>query len=198
MRVLFIAALPEESAGDTELMGYPIVHTGVGKVNAGWKTALAIQTHQPDLVCNFGGCGSLTVEKGSIVPVSDVYNGDMDATPIAPYSVTPFDNETGGLNISGSGVPCFTSDTFITTEKTERFSPEKLELFKSCGIFDMELYSIARVCREMGVPVVAWKWVTDDGEMTDWVENCRIGYESFKKEFQLYYEKNVGQSKNIR
>jgi nucleoside phosphorylase len=51
----------------------------------------------------------------------------------------------------------------------------------------MELYSITRVCREFKIPIISYKWVSDDGGTEDWVENCRIGYESFKKTFYNNY-----------
>jgi len=192
MSVLFICALPEESNGETSLLGYPIVHTGIGKINAGYKTALAIQQYKPHLVVNFGSCGSFSLETGTLVEVKDVYNGDMDAEPIVPYSITPFDKFGGHLHISASGVSCFTSETFITEDKTFEFSQKKLELLQKCPIFEMELYSIVKVCKEFDVPVVAYKWVSDDGEASDWKENAKIGYKKFQEEFLIKsYERNA-------
>jgi len=188
MGVLFLCALPEESDRETSLLGFPIVYTGIGKINAGYRTALAIQKYKPDLIVNFGSCGSFTLEKGTIVRVSEVYNGDMDAEPIVPYSVTPFDNFGSNLHISGSGVSCFTSETFITPEKVKQFHPKKLELLNKCSIFEMELYSIVRVSKEFDVPVVSYKWVSDDGEATDWVDNCKLGYKEFQTQFLLNHK----------
>lgn len=185
MAILFVCALPEESNNETKLLGFPIVYTGVGKINAGYKTALAIQKYQPDLVVNFGSCGSFTLEKGTLVKVKDVYNGDMDAEPIVPYSITPFDEHGGNLHISASGVSCFTSETFITQDKLKEFPKKKLELLNKCSIFEMELYSVAKVCREFNVPIVSYKWVSDDGEAQDWVENCKLGYDKFQERFLL-------------
>jgi adenosylhomocysteine nucleosidase len=190
MSVLFVCALPEESNNETTLLGFPIIHTGVGKINAGYKTALAIQKYKPELVVNFGSCGSFEIEKGTLVKVKDVYNGDMDAEPIVPYSVTPFDNNGGNLHISASGVSCFTSETFINKEKLSWFSSKKLELLQKCHIFEMELYSIVKVCKEFDVPVVAYKWVSDDGEVSDWKENTKIGYKKFQEEFLTNSYKN--------
>lgn len=185
MSVVFICALPEESNNETSLLGFPIVHTGVGKINAGYKTALAIQKYKPDLVVNFGSCGSFEIEKGTLVKVKDVYNGDMDAEPIVPYSVTPFDANGGNLHISASGVSCFTSETFITEKKLSEFSSKKLELIKKCSIFEMELYSVVKVCKEFNVPVVSYKWVSDDGNADDWKESVKIGYKKFQEEFLI-------------
>jgi adenosylhomocysteine nucleosidase len=189
MQVLFVCALSDESNGEATLFDFPIIHTGIGKVNAGYKTALAIQKYKPDLVCNFGSCGSFTLKKGTLIPVSDVYNGDMDATPIAPYSVTPFEDDKEFLSLTTNGVSCFTTETFITKEKILDFPMKKLELLKKCSIFEMELYSIVKVCKEFDVPIISYKWVSDDGGVDDWKENCKIGYEKFKEKFlQIHNE----------
>ena len=60
----------------------------------------------------------------------------------------------------------------------------------------MELYSIVKVCKEFDVPIVAYKWVSDDGEASDWKENAKIGYKKFQEEFLIKsYERNT-KSKN--
>lgn len=187
MKVLFICALKEESDGYNTLFDYPIIHTGVGKINAGYKTALAIVEHKPDLVCNFGSCGSFTLDKGMLLKVKDVYNGDMDAEPLVPYSITPFDTDGDYLEIETEGVSCFTTETFITKEKVRTFPPKKLDLLNKCSIFEMELYSITRVCKEFKTPIISYKWVSDDGGMEDWQNNCRVGYSQFKLEFYNNY-----------
>jgi len=135
------------------------------------------------MVCNFGSCGSFSLAKGSLVSISDVYNGDMDASPIAPYSVTPFENDATFLPLNITGVSCFTTETFITKEKLLDFPMKKLELLKKCSIFEMELYSVVKVCKEFEVPVISYKWVSDDGGVDDWRENCKIGYDKFKQTF---------------
>lgn len=183
MNVLFICALKEESDGLVSLFDCPIIHTGVGKINAGYKTALAIQKYNPDLICNFGSCGSFTIPKGELVKVKEVFNGDMDAEPLVPFSITPFDEKGGNFEIGHSGVNCFTSETFITREKTQSFSTNKLDLFKKSDIFEMELYSVVKVCKEFNKPVISYKWVSDDGGVEDWKENCKAGFERFKTTF---------------
>lgn len=187
MKVLFVCALKEESDGAETLFGSPIIHTGVGKINAGYKTALAIQKYQPEFVCNFGSCGSFQLDKGTLVTVKEVFNGDMDAEPFVKYSITPFEKDGGSFPVMDRGVKCFTSETFITREKLRTFHPQKLELLNNCSIFEMELYSITRVCREFDIPVVSYKWVSDDGETNDWIENCKIGYQLFKEKFYKTY-----------
>ena len=54
----------------------------------------------------------------------------------------------------------------------------------------MELYSITRVCKEFKLPIVSYKWVSDDGSMNDWEDNCKIWYSNFKLEFYNNYIAN--------
>lgn len=187
MKILYTCALPEESNWEEKIGDDKIIWTGIGKIAAGYKTALAISEHKPDLVCNFGGCGSFKYDPGKILCVDSVYNGDMDAEPISPYSITPFDIDGGQLHLlhkeelSEPRVTCFTSETFITKDKLKHFSTNKLNLLNECDIFEMELYSIVRVCKELGVPVVSYKWVSDNADANDWTINYKIGYNLFKE-----------------
>jgi hypothetical protein len=41
----------------------------------------------------------------------------------------------------------------------------------------MELYPIAKACRLAGVRLRAFKWVSDDGDHSQWRENCRVALE---------------------
>ncbi|HLE11074.1 MAG: hypothetical protein A2504_01750 [Bdellovibrionales bacterium RIFOXYD12_FULL_39_22] len=189
-KIVFICAVPEESNRETMLWGYPIVHVGVGKINAAYKTALAIKEYGPTLVCNFGSCGSFMLPKGAMLAVSEVVNADMDATPLVPYTVTPFDKNGGRLALQckgTKGVRCFTTETFTSQEKVESFSPAKRALLSSCDIFEMELYAIAKVCQDLKVDFVSYKWVSDDGGLEEWQQNCKIGFNHFKEEFFKNY-----------
>ena len=38
----------------------------------------------------------------------------------------------------------------------------------------MELFAIAKTCQRNQVKTTAYKWVSDDGDFTKWMENCRI------------------------
>jgi hypothetical protein len=40
----------------------------------------------------------------------------------------------------------------------------------------MELYPIAKVARKHGIKVSAYKWVSDDGDFSKWMENCRTSF----------------------
>ena len=54
-------------------------------------------------------------------------------------------------------------------------------MIDKCDIVDMECYSLAYCCKQMGVSFSSYKWISDDGESDDWEQNAIIGYENFKK-----------------
>ena len=57
-RYIIVAALTMETPELEQLA--PVIHTGVGKVNAAIKLYEAILLHQPDLVVNYGTAGAIS------------------------------------------------------------------------------------------------------------------------------------------
>ena len=45
----------------------------------------------------------------------------------------------------------------------------------------MESYALAYVCRQRKIPFHSYKWASDDGTPSDWLENCKIGFDNFKQ-----------------
>ena len=56
-KVLLVSATDLEH-GQSEIHGVPIHIIGIGKVNAAVNTTRLIKEHNPDIVINFGSCGS--------------------------------------------------------------------------------------------------------------------------------------------
>jgi nucleoside phosphorylase len=54
-------------------------------------------------------------------------------------------------------------------------------MISTSDAFDMELYPIAKACRLAGVRLRAFKWVSDDGDHSQWRENCRVALEHLLK-----------------
>jgi len=157
---------------DEELYGYPIHIVGVGKVEAAINTTRLIEEYNPDIVVNFGSCGNLKSYKpGEVLEVGTVYNDFFAGTL---YNYLPF-------RLSQSKVKCFSTDTFFEYGETYHHSYE----FRadSCDIVDMELYSIAFAARKADKYIHAYKWVSDDGDTSKWLENAALGYSNFKKVF---------------
>ncbi len=185
-KILFLSATPLESIG-REILDYPIIYTGVGKINAAMTTADAILSLTPDLIINFGSCGSLqNIEPGRILKVGTVYN-DIDCSPLSPYGHTPFSGFKEIQFENKSNVKCITTDRFYDKNRKD-YSKNFKDIVKKMDIIDMELYAIAQVCQNWGVQLMSYKWVSDDGDMESWEENSKIGFEKFKEKIIPFLE----------
>lgn len=170
--ILLVSATKLEHHDD-EIFGYPIHIVGIGKVESAVNTTLLIQEHNPDIVINFGSCGNLKSHKpGVVLEVGNVYN-DFYAGTL--HSYLPF-------RLSKSDIKCLTTDTFFESGETYHHSYNYRT--SSCDIVDMELYSIAYAARKAQKQIHAFKWVSDDGEISNWEKNAALGYSNFKKLFK--------------
>lgn len=178
--ILLLSATDLEH-NQTSIGDWPIHITGVGKISSALRTTELIKEHKPLLVINFGSCGNLKNHKvGELLSVGKVYN-DIDARPFAEYGQTPFSPlRELGLD-SKSDIKCFTTDIIYDTGRGD-YPTQYQQMIKECDIVDMELYSIAWVCRYYSKPLLSYKWVSDDGETDKWEENASKGFNKFKSE----------------
>ena len=180
-KVLILVALAQELPRDKSY-GWNVQYTGVGKINAAYNCLKNIYQFRPQMVLNFGSAGSLITGLTGLVTVNKVYQRDMDARPLGvELGHTPFEsNKVINLNSGMLGerelgiksVSCSTGDNFVSS------TPD----LKS-DIVDMELYSIAKVCRYEEVPLVSFKYVSDNANENsprDWKEQVREGSEIFQ------------------
>jgi adenosylhomocysteine nucleosidase len=155
-----------------------VFFTGLGKVNAAFKTFEVIQTFKPDLIINFSMAGAVNPAIEGLLEVEKVLQRDMITEPLAPRGITPFADEPLYLFSGYTGVSCGTGDSFITEE-----DPWLLQ--NQVDIVDMELYAIALVCERLSVPWRSFKFVTNYANETaesDWLENISRGQRLFDKE----------------
>lgn len=171
-RYIIVAALEEETQGLQKFA--PVIHTGVGKINACLHLYDAILKHKPDLVLNYGTAGGL----GNLVGLHKIKHfvqADMDVRGLnIPRGVTPFAKEKLPIK---SGILLATSDSFITD------SAKQLEgLDAEVDLVDMEAYALLRVCQHHKVLFESYKYVSDNANEsagTDWKESVHCGTELF-------------------
>jgi adenosylhomocysteine nucleosidase len=169
-KIILVSATPLEHGGLKELNGIPIFHIGIGKISAASNLTEILWNEEPDVVINFGSCGNLKDHKiGEVLEVGEVIN-DMDTAGLSEIPV---------IKLSEEGVKCFTTDT-IYDGSHERYTDSYNKSVKECGIVDMECYALAHVCKERDIPFHSYKWVSDDGTPSHWVENCKVGFDNFK------------------
>jgi adenosylhomocysteine nucleosidase len=176
---VFLVAVPLEVGGITEILGSHVIFTGVGKINAAIAAHKAINLGFRSIV-NIGSCGSLSMPVGQIVQIGKALQ-DIDATPLCAYGETPFEEDSHQIVIEHSvNATCFSTDYFYDSQQQSKYSPSYLKLIQTSTVFDMECYAQAKVCRLHGTAYKSYKWVSDNGDGSDWQENCRSGFESVK------------------
>ena len=175
-KILFIAALPEETGLISDILGHPIIYSGVGKINATMAAYRAFSEGYNQII-NIGSCGSLNHSAGEIIKVGSVFQ-DIDGTPLCDYGETPFEAKGTNKQIvldRTVSTTCFTTDYFYDHSQIDKYSSSYLKMVNSCSILDMECYALAKVCKRFNLQFSSYKWVSDDGDGGDWAENCKIG-----------------------
>ncbi|NBS52687.1 MAG: hypothetical protein EBS96_08755 [Spartobacteria bacterium] len=89
---VFLVAVPLEVGGLQEILGSPVIFTGVGKINAASAAHHAVAQGFRKIV-NIGSCGSLSIPVGQVVQIGRAIQ-DIDATPLCGYGETPFEDDS--------------------------------------------------------------------------------------------------------
>jgi adenosylhomocysteine nucleosidase len=185
---VFIVAVPDEVDIQGNIIGYPVIFSGVGKINATMAAMSAIHLGYNEII-NIGSCGSLRLPVGGIAKVGQVFQ-DIDATPLDEYGATPFDANSKQIILdTNSTISCFTTDYFYDNSQLSKYSSYYLEMIERCSIFDMECFAIAKVCKRYNVKFSSYKWTSDSGDHSHWKENCKIGFEKVKVILNEQFEK---------
>ena len=185
---VFIVAVADEVEIQGNILNTPVIFSGIGKINATIAAVTAFNSGYNEVI-NIGSCGSLHLPVGDIVKVGLVYQ-DIDATPLSEYGETPFEVASKQIVLDvKSSYTCFTTDYFYDQNQLPKYPPAYLEMINNCSIFDMECFSIAKVCKRYGIKFSSYKWISDSGEHSDWKENCKIGFEKVKVILNEQFEK---------
>jgi len=155
MKILLVYAIPEEKV-EINIPNAEVIYveTGIGKVNAAMRTMRAICEYHPDMVINFGTAGTINHKVGDIFVCNHFIDRDLRKVTLnGVVSEIEFGRDaikrvfTGHQLMYGT---CNTGDSFITQGADIEGD-----------VIDMESYAEADVCREMGVPFISVKYVTD-------------------------------------
>ena len=152
-KIVVLAALESEFFSPVANR-FPIIYTGVGKINASSSATQSILKFSPDLVVNVGTAGSLKKNLVGTYLVSDVIEHDMNAEPLAKRGQTPFDKVNSCLKSDVGNKKCATGDSFVT-----EIDPWLVE--QGIDLVDMELFAIAKVCERFGIQWRSLKYVSD-------------------------------------
>ena len=155
MKILLVYAIPEEKI-EINIPNAEVIYveTGMGKVSAAMRTMRAICEYHPDMVINIGSAGTLNHKVGDIFVCNHFIDRDLRKVTLdGVASEIEFGNDAIKRIFSERELvygSCNTGDSFITQGNDIEGD-----------VIDMESYAEADVCREMGVPFVSVKYVTD-------------------------------------
>ena len=184
MKILLVYAIPEEKI-EVNIPNAEVVYveTGMGKVNASMRLMRAICEHHPDMVINFGTAGTLNHKVGDIMVCNRFIDRDLRKVTIdGVISEIEFDcRDVACRVLTNRDIvygTCNTGDSFIT---------EGADI--EGDVIDMEAYAEAEVCREMNIPFVSVKYVTDvvgQNSVKDWygkIADSREALSAFFRNF---------------
>lgn len=167
--VLVVMALELEAQGLFETGGVSVLFTGVGKVNAAYRLTRRLAELHSDgvrpLVVNFGTAGSPVHGTGSLVSCHRFVQRDMDVTGLGfrpgetPFEETPRILEFEPVFEELPASLCASGDSFET-----KSGAGAAEHGEPIGVFDMEAYALAKVCRLEGLPFACVKFVSDGAD----------------------------------
>ena len=170
------------------------VNSGVGEIRAAAATQYLITGYKPDIILNFGVCGSLSESLGlkTVVLVKGVVHyafdtSEIDDCPPGKYDGYPdviIDADKGLLEraervIGGvQTVVCASADKFVADKD------EKTYLKNSFGasVCEMESAGVLITCRNAGVPCLIIKAVSDgEGGAEEYEKTVRIACGKYVK-----------------
>ena len=169
---MIVSALPQEIIG----LGQDVLITGVGKINATRVLVDYIIKQKPKQIINYGTAAkcSRRVEVGKIYEIKKFIQRDMNATQLGFETYqTPFGK--GAIDtglVLPSNLVCGTGDNFW--EGDSQFTAEY-------DVADMEAYALASVCEEYKIPFRCFKYISDEGNADQWIDNCKKGVKLFKE-----------------
>lgn len=163
-----------------------IVETGIGKVCATANLAPELFNIKKSsdilFVINIGITGSVHYKPGTIIWCTNFEQGDIDIDwfPLKSNirTNTPIDNSEEFKAIFGEieKHKCISSDFFTTKEKAKD---------DKC-VYDMETYGQAALCKNLGIPFFALKYVSDECEDSHsaeaWYKIVEIASEAMAEE----------------
>jgi adenosylhomocysteine nucleosidase len=158
VNVAFVAALPEESR---ELARHvPVVHLGIGKVQAAATLGAHLARSPAELVVNLGTAGGLRGQPvGELVEVGTVHQHDFDHDAVGRFVGRPVPG--GPLTLDG---PSGARGRLATGDRVVVDDRDRAALAELADVVDMEGYAVAATARAFGRQVWIVKAVSDGAD----------------------------------
>jgi len=164
MRLLVAALESELVAFEPDLPGFARLVTGPGKLQATYALTRALDAQTYDEIVVVGTAGAIDARlEASVYEISAAIQHDVtDIDGIVGQHVSL----PSRVELDGDGVTIATGDHFVD-------DAEAVAVIRplGAGLVDMETYAYIWVAQRFGVPIRAFKAVSDraqDGAITDW------------------------------
>ncbi len=155
-------------------VGWQVVYSGVGKLNAAITLCDALASYQPKQVINYGSAGALRADLSGLYRVTRFQQRDMDARSLGfALGQTPFEDNVI-IELDEVGLTCGTGDHFVS-------APPEM----TSDIVDMEAYALAKICQRKAIEFHCFKFISDnadDDAATDWAQKLMVGARLFASE----------------
>jgi adenosylhomocysteine nucleosidase len=173
VRLLPVMATTHEFTPALQTRIAPLI-TGVGPVEAASMLAAALARlevagDKPDLIVALGSSGARDLDHARVYQISAVHYRDMDCTAIGHQLwETPFLDAPAVLELAPyvPGLPRATLATGASLVNGAAYDAIGADMA------DMETYAYARVAAQFGVPLIAFRGVSDGKaaltQLTDW------------------------------
>lgn len=160
------------------------VKTGIGKAGAAFQLTRAILQARPDFVLNVGTSGTFTHRVGDVLVCHRFVDRDFRKLELpgveweieTPHSLPLRLPSVLGGEVVDADFAVSTGDDFVTAASG------------AVGdAVDMEAFAEALVCREMGIPFVAVKYITDvvgRNSVKEWEERLADAREGLTHYFE--------------
>ena len=163
------------------------VKSGCGEIDAAASTMMLIVKYGCDVVLNFGVTGALEedLKVEDLFVAEKAWHYDFDVTPFSdvvkkgqyeeyPDEFIPLDADL--VKFVAERIPGIRKIAVASGDKFVEDKDEKRRLRAAgCGICDMEIAAIARVCERAGVKCLSIKCISDtfDGDGSDFERNVK-------------------------
>lgn len=177
--ILFVMAADAEYGSHLKQIISPLI-CGVGPVESAIEvmhllTELSSRGELPDLLVSLGSAGSRNLEQAEVYQASSVSYRDMDASPLGfEKGKTPFLDLPVEIKflLSISDVPSARLSTGANIVSGDAYNEIDADMV------DMESFAILRCCMKFGIPMIAFRGISDGVEdlkkYTDWTEYLDI------------------------
>lgn len=164
-RILFVMATHAEYGPHLKTRFVPLI-TGVGPVEGGVVLTAALaglktQNQLPDIVVSLGSAGSRTLEQGEVYQATYLAYRDMDASALGfEKGKTPF------LALPVQVALPFQIDGIKTAKLSTGASVVSGTAYDAIAehMVDMETFAHMRACDHFGVPLIAFRGISDGAE----------------------------------